>query len=58
MAEISKRFVLNEEDVVTLDIMKSYLTTGITFLKASGLRSANIEIELMRHIKKELNKEL
>lgn len=46
--------ILTEFDHFALDMMKNIISQGIKELKDGGLRSANIEIELMTHIKKEL----
>lgn len=54
---MGKRHILNNRDKEVLDLTKEALTVAIATLKATGLRDANIQIELNQHIKKELAKE-
>lgn len=51
------RYILNEDDKVILDDVKSKISMAIALLKESGVRDANIQIELEWHIKKELKGE-
>src|SRR5690606_9359584 len=50
--ELKERHILNADDQYHLDEMKRELTRGVKELKRRRVRSANIEIELMTHIKK------
>ena len=56
MSGLNKRHILDEADRITMDYMKSAVGVGVRLLCKNGVRAANIEIELMQHIKKELKK--
>jgi hypothetical protein len=51
------RAKLTEEEQAMIDSLKEAMEEVITELKHNGVRKANIEIELMWHIKNTLNKE-
>lgn len=53
---MDKRHILNSEDKVVLDFAKQVLTVSIASLKERNVRDANIEIELVQHIREELRK--
>ena len=52
-----KRHLLDEVDGFILTLMKNALTIGIQELQKRNVRTANIEIELMHHIKTALKEE-
>ena len=51
------RYILNEDDKAILEDVKSKISMAIALLKENGVRDANIEIELLWHVKKELKGE-
>lgn len=53
----NNRHVIDNDDRKILDYTKQVLTKSINTLKQRNLREANIEIELMTHIKKILKGE-
>lgn len=48
----NERHILDESDERILNLMKVFITKGVTELQERGVRPANIEIELVWHIKK------
>ena len=48
---LEERHVLAEEEQVVLEDLKKMLGFGINFLVSNGVRKANIEIELVSHIR-------
>ena len=50
------RTELNKVEEKMMNRMKKSLTYGIEKLKKRGIRDANIEIQLLWHIRKELKK--
>ena len=52
----SKRHILDDDDKFILTRIKTQLTSAIETLKKRNVRHTNIEIELVNHIKNELNK--
>lgn len=53
----NNRHILNSEEKVIIGFAKDALTATVGSLKQRGVREANIEIELMTHIKKILKGE-
>jgi len=54
---VDGRHILNEEERVIISLAKENLTTAIYELKNRGIRKANIELELVIHIKNLLKEE-
>jgi len=54
---IGARQAFDKDDVEILEDMKKSLTAGIEKLKERNVRTVNIDIELNRHIRKELKGE-
>lgn len=56
MSELNKRHILDFDEQQRMIKLKANMSSYIRYFKTKGIRSANIEIELLQHIKKELNK--
>ncbi|MCY8549476.1 hypothetical protein MOD25_06100 [Bacillus haynesii] len=54
---MENRYLLNEEDLEILNSLKTQLDIHVPQLVDRGVRKANIEIELLSHIKKLLKEE-
>ncbi|GIN67123.1 MULTISPECIES: hypothetical protein [Bacillus] len=54
---MENRYILNERDLEILDSLKTQLDIHVPQLVDRGVRKANIEIELLSHIKKLLKEE-
>lgn len=54
---IKARSKLTEDEIQAVEDTKRKITMLIKYLKENGVRDANIEIELVWHIKKELRGE-
>lgn len=53
---MDKRHILTKQDSMTLNRAKQILSICIEDLKQDNVRHANIEIELVTHIRNELKK--
>lgn len=56
MLSIHKKGITSDEDKRVLALVKEAITVGIEHFKEKGIREANVEIELVHHVKTELKK--
>ncbi|WP_170865353.1 hypothetical protein [Bacillus licheniformis] len=54
---MENRYLLNEGDLEILNSLKTQLDIHVSLLVDRGVRKANIEIEILSHVKKLLKEE-